>query len=233
KKGAFTGANKDKAGLLDKADRGCLFLDEIGEIEAGFQVKLLRAIEGGGFTPVGCSELHQPDLRIIAATNRNLTEMVKAGKMRSDFFYRVHVIPIHLPPLRERKEDIPLLTDYCLKAYDRKIRPRITAKIMDTLMNYTWPGNVRELQNVLYRFVTLKRLDLTGTVPSFDITPGEGTEADEAPLTTSLGDAVAAFEKQRINAALAECRWNRTHTAKHLRIGLRTLQRKMKQYGIQ
>ena len=119
KKGAFTGANADKSGLIDDADKGILFLDEIGEIKPNFQVKLLRAIEGGGFTPVGGSELHHPDFRIIAATNRNLAEKVKTGQMRSDFFYRVHVIPIYLPPLRDRKEDIPLLTDHFLKAYDR------------------------------------------------------------------------------------------------------------------
>lgn len=232
KKGSFTGANADKKGLLDEADKGSLFLDEIGEIETGFQVKLLRAIEGGGFTPVGGSEVHQPDFRIIAATNRNLTEKVKNGEMRSDFFYRVHVIPIYLPPLRKRKEDIPLLIEYCLKAYDRKIRPRVTSKIMDTLMNYTWPGNVRELQNVLYRFVTLKRLDLTGVDPSVEPAAAEVQTVAAAP-DASLADAMAGFEKQQITAALAACRWNRTQTAKRLKIGLRTLQRKMKQHGIQ
>ena len=233
-KGAFTGANTDKTGLLDEADQGSLFLDEIGEIETGFQVKLLRAIEGGGFTPVGGSGLHQPDFRIIAATNRNLTEKVKSGEMRSDFFYRVHVIPIYLPPLRKRKDDIPLLMEHFLKAYDRKIRPRITSKIMDTLMDYDWPGNVRELQNVLYRFVTLKRLDLTGAAPAVE---GDGTDpvlgAEIFEDDVSLADAVANFETQFISSALAQHRWNRTQTAKHLGVGLRTLQRKIKQLGIQ
>lgn len=231
KKGSFTGANADKKGLLDVADKGSLFLDEIGEITPGFQVKLLRAIEGSGFTPVGSSEVHKPDFRIIAATNKNLTENVKTGHMRSDFFYRVHVIPIHLPSLRERKEDIPLLAEHFLKAYDRNIRPRITSKIMDTLMNYTWPGNVRELQNVLYRFVTLKRLDLTGAAPAFEPQVQTAQTNDHSPAK-SLADAVAGFEKQQITAALAQCRWNRTKTAKALGIGLRTLQRKIKQYEI-
>ncbi len=238
KKGSFTGATADKIGLLDTADKGILFLDEIGEISPGFQVKLLRAIEGGGFTPVGGSDLHQPDFRIVAATNRNLTEKVKTGHMRSDFFYRVHVIPVHLPSLRERKEDIPLLTEHFLKAYDRKIRPRITSKTMDTLINYTWPGNVRELQNVLYRFVTLKRLDLTGSAPLSPSTPSmpgqiPAAQVDGSVQAASLADAVAGFEKQQITEALAQCRWNRTQTAKELRIGLRTLQRKLKQYQIQ
>jgi PAS domain S-box-containing protein len=229
KKGAFTGADTDKKGLLDEADHGCLFLDEIGEIRPDLQVKLLRAIEGGGYTPVGSREVSKPDFRIIAATSRNLTELVKAGRMRSDFFYRVHVIPIHLPPLRKRKEDIPLLAEHFFKAYDRKIRPTLTNRIMDTLMNYNWPGNVRELQNVLYRFVTLKRLDLAGDASLPAVEPS----ADETAAATSLPDAVARFEKRQIAAALAQCRWNRTRTANALGIGLRTLQRKMKVHQIQ
>jgi PAS domain S-box-containing protein len=229
KKGAFTGADADKKGLLDEADKGCLFLDEIGEIRPDLQVKLLRAIEGGGYTPVGSRQVNKPDFRIIAATSRNLTELVKSGRMRSDFFYRVHVIPIYLPPLRKRKEDIPLLAEHFFKAYDLKIRPMLTNRIMDTLMNYNWPGNVRELQNVLYRFVTLKRLDLAGeaTVPAND------QPAEETIFDASLPDAVASFEKRRITAALAQCRWNRTRTASALGIGLRTLQRKMKNHQIQ
>ena len=230
KKGAFTGATADKIGLLDQADGGSLFLDEIGEIKPDLQVKLLRAIEGGGYTPVGGSEVHRPDFRIIAATSRNLTERVKSGEMRSDFFYRVHVIPIHLPPLRNRMEDIPLLVEHFLMAYDRKLRPQITAKVMDTLMNYPWPGNVRELQNVLYRFVTLKRLDLTGgNVP---VQPAVDSAPNEQPDLTPLADAVENLERRLITATLAECRWNRTRAARALGIGLRTLQRKMKAYGI-
>ena len=230
KKGAYTGADTDKVGYLDQAHGGSLFLDEIGEIKQDLQVKLLRAIEGGGYTPVGGSDVRKPDFRIIAATSRNLAEMVKKGMMRSDFFYRIHVIPIHLPPLRERKDDIPLLVDHFMKAYDRKIRPKVTDRIIDTLMNYNWPGNVRELQNVLYRFVTLKRLDLVGdtlTMPAGEI------ESEEVPPDASLTRAVAAYEKKRITAALAQNRWNRTRTAKYLDIGLRTLQRKMKDYDIQ
>ncbi len=234
RKGAFTGATEDKQRYLDEADGGTLFLDEIGEIKPDLQVKLLRAIEGGGYTPIGSNEVRKPDFRIIAATSRNLTEMVQKGGMRSDFFYRVHVIPVHLPPLRQRKEDIPLLVEHFLQAYDRKMRPVISGNIKQSLMAYEWPGNVRELQNVLYRFVTLKRLDLTGeTVPETIAEPSVAeTPSTEIP-EGDLSDAIAAYEKQLIRTALVRCRWNRTQTAKALGIGLRTLQRKMKTFGIQ
>ncbi len=231
KKGAFTGADSDKKGLLEMADNGSLFLDEIGEIKPDLQVKLLRAIEGGGFTPVGGSEIKKPNFRIIAATNRNLSDLVKKGYMRSDFFYRIHVIPIHLPPLRERKEDIPLLTEYFLKAYDNKMHPKITARIIDTLTKHDWPGNVRELQNVIYRFVTLKRLDLAATTAAVPMDPEAGSAGDPQP--SSLPESVAAFERKQIISALTRHRWNRTQTARSLRIGLRTLQRKMKIYNIE
>jgi len=229
KKGAFTGADRDKKGFLCEADAGSLFLDEIGEIKPELQVKLLRAIEGGGYTPVGSNETLESGFRIIAATNRNLHDLIKKGKMRSDFFYRIHVIPIHLPPLRDRKEDIPLLVEHFLKAYDRKIRPPVTPAVINTLTDYNWPGNVRELQNVMYRFVTLKRLDLIGDITAI---PLETNDIPEEISRAALPEAVAAFEKRHISAALAEHRWNRTRTAKSLQIGLRTLQRKMNTYGI-
>jgi len=229
KKGAFTGADRDKTGFLCEADGGSLFLDEIGEIRPELQVKLLRAIEGGGYTPVGSNETRESGFRIIAATNRNLHDLIKKGAMRSDFFYRIHVIPIHLPPLRERKEDIPLLIEHFLKAYDRKMRPPVTPAVIETLTDYDWPGNVRELQNVMYRFVTLKRLDLVGDTASI---PLETNDIPGDIPKTSLPNAVAAFEERHIRAALAEHRWNRTRTAKSLKIGLRTLQRKMNNYGI-
>ncbi|MDJ0809810.1 MAG: sigma 54-interacting transcriptional regulator [Desulfobacterales bacterium] len=233
RKGAFTGATEDKQGYLDEADGGTLFLDEIGEIKPDLQVKLLRAIEGGGYTPIGSNEVRKPDFRIIAATSRNLTEMVQKGGMRSDFFYRVHVIPVHLPPLRQRKEDIPLLVEHFLQAYDRKMHPVISGNIKQSLMAYEWPGNVRELQNVLYRFVTLKRLDLTGeTVPETIAEPSVAAAPSTEIPDGDLSDAIAAYEKQLIRAALVRCRWNRTQTAKALGIGLRTLQRKMKTLGI-
>ena len=164
KKGAFTGATADKKGYLDQADGGTLFLDELGEISLMGQVKLLRAIEHGGFTPVGGAQIHRPDVRIIAATNRDLLERVNEGAMRRDFYYRIHVIPIHLPPLRERKADIPLLVEHFLKAYPSNKRfEYMDSEMLHAFMLYDWPGNVRELQNVLYQYLSLGTARL-GTV---------------------------------------------------------------------
>ena len=160
KKGAFTGANADKRGLLQQADKGTLFLDELGEIGPNLQAKLLRAIEGGGFTPVGGLKAETSDFRIIAATNQDLKQQMKKGLMRKDFFYRIHIIPIHLPPLRERKEDIPLLIEHFMQNYSpSKNLPTITAAVMEALTSYDWPGNVRELINTMHRYLTLKQLD--------------------------------------------------------------------------
>ena len=170
KKGAFTGATADKKGYLDQADGGTLFLDELGEISLMGQVKLLRAIEHGGFTPVGGSQIHRPNVRIIAATNRNLLERVNEGAMRRDFYYRIHVIPIHLPPLRERKSDIPLLVEHFLKAYPSNKRfEYMDSEMLHAFMLYDWPGNVRELQNVLYQYLSL------GTAHLGDTVIGEGS----------------------------------------------------------
>ena len=165
RKGAFTGAVIDKHGFLDLANGGTLFLDELGEIGQGMQVKLLRAIDGGGFTPIGGAQLRTPELRIIAATNRDVAEQVREGLIREDFFYRIHVIPIHLPPLRERKEDIPLIVEHFVEKLGKgKGLPPLTPQIMEALKSHDWSGNVRELQNTVYRYLTLKRLDFAGTL---------------------------------------------------------------------
>jgi transcriptional regulator with PAS, ATPase and Fis domain len=150
KKGAFTGAEQDKKGFLAMADGGTLFLDEIGEIGHGMQVKLLRVIEGYGYTPVGANTPVYKDIRLISATHRNLGELVKTGVMREDFFYRIDVIPIHIPPLRERPDDLPLLIEHFRQAYsDQAGLALLTGEILTAIQNYDWPGNVRELINVL------------------------------------------------------------------------------------
>ncbi len=230
KKGAFTGANKDKHGYLDLAYDGTLFLDEVGEIPINMQVKLLRAIEGGGYTPVGSTETKKPDVRIIAATNRELKEMVRQGKMRQDFLYRIHIIPVSLPPLRDRKEDIPLLVEHFLKEYDADKIPPLTQQVSRALQQYDWPGNVRELQNTINRFVTLKKLDFM----HLDLTDESLVESDiaiefeERPLAELLEE----FEKKVLLKCLDSVSWHQGNAADKLKIDRKTLYRKMKQYQI-
>ncbi len=250
KKGAFTGAHTDKHGFLDLADAGTLFLDEVGELTPVLQVKLLRAIEGGGYTPVGSNITKTSDFRVIAATNRNLMDLCRKGQMREDFFFRIHIIPITLPPLRQRTDDIPLLVEHFLRIYspDKKFAP-LPGQVMEALGNYDWPGNVRELQNVIQRYLTVKRLDfltpeaLSGR-PSQPRPPRAVEEepfySTAAPLPAAeddrsgagLRDATQGVEKNVIKEALDRNRWNKTKTALDLGISRKTLFRKMKQFGL-
>ncbi|MFA5903110.1 MAG: sigma 54-interacting transcriptional regulator [Desulfobacula sp.] len=231
KKGAFTGADRDKAGFLEIADQGTLFLDEIGEIDLNIQVKLLRAIEGAGYTPVGSTKLLRPDVRIISATNRDIKELIRKKAIREDFFYRIHIIPIYMPPLRERKEDIPLLVEHFLKTRDPGKRHLITAKIMDILLNYEWPGNVRELENTIHRFITLNRLDLIGV----DLVASN--RQDEITMAVSLENqdlpaVLEQVEKKMILDRLIKNKWSRDKTAKDLGVNRKALYRKIKLYGL-
>ncbi|PIE71425.1 MAG: Fis family transcriptional regulator [Deltaproteobacteria bacterium] len=233
KKGAFTGADRNHQGFLDKADGGTLFLDEIGEIALNMQVKLLRAIDGGGFTPVGSNAVKKPNLRIIAATNRNLMDHVKRNLMREDFFYRLHIIPIYLKPLRERKEDLPLLIEHFLKKFseDGKLPP-INGKVMETLSNYDWPGNVRELQNTLRRYISINELNLS---TDFTTAVGSGIERPAGSDPKSITDlklTVEAFEKQTIINVLQTCHWHRERAAAMMNIHRKTLFAKMKKYKL-
>ena len=233
KKGAFTGANMDKRGLLQSADKGTLFLDELGEIGPNLQAKLLRAIEGGGFTPVGGLEAETSDFRIIAATNKDLKQQVKKGLMREDFLYRIHIIPIHLPPLRERKEDIPLLIEHFMQNQPpSKNLPKITVAVMEALTSYDWPGNVRELINTMHRYVTLGEVDFLGEqtiAPGGEISNfGDNTRHGKI----ALDQAVADSEKTTILSALKNYDGHKTKTASALGISRATLFNKMKKYGI-
>lgn len=232
KKGAFTGATKDKPGFLDVANGGSIFLDEVGEIPISLQVKLLRAIEGSGYTPVGGTRSKTPDVRIIAATNRDLREAVKQGLMREDFLYRIHIIPIHLPPLRDRKEDIPLLVEHFMGQYDKEKVPSLSPKLMSLMQEYDWPGNVRELQNTIHRFVTLKKLDFMniGNAPiSYDALEGLEFETGDRSLDEIIGE----LEGKIIRKVLERNGWHQEKTAKELNIGRKTLFRKIKKYAIE
>ncbi|MBU3917358.1 sigma-54 dependent transcriptional regulator, partial [bacterium] len=233
KKGAFTGANTDKEGYLDLADQGTLFLDELGEIDLSLQVKLLRALEGGGYTPVGGQILKRPDVRVVAATNRDLQQLVREGKMREDFFYRVHIIPIHLPALRERKEDIPLLIEHFMRQYsnDQKISP-ISGQMLEGILNHNWPGNVRELQNVIHRFVSLNIVDFVQlstprTQPLVDVPMDMEIHAD-----VSYQEVMDKFEKKLLEESLKRNKWQRESTASYLGIPARTFYRKLKKHGL-
>jgi PAS domain S-box-containing protein len=233
-KGAFTGAGSDKKGFLETADGGTLFLDEIGEISLNMQVKLLRAIEGGGFTPIGSQKLLKPNLRIIAASNKDPVVLMKQGKMRSDFFFRIHVIPITLPPLREREDDILLLVDHFLKTFSKtESLSTLSPENLRTLRNYHWPGNVRELQNVIRRYIALRNFDfLSDSVHSESVDQIGNVDHSLTEALLSLQEAVARFEKNYILEALKKNRWQKGKTATILNVSRKTLFRKMKAHEI-
>jgi PAS domain S-box-containing protein len=203
RKGSFTVAHRDKEDFFDLARGGSLFLDELEALSPGMQTKLPRAIEGGGYMPVGGNKIRKTDVRIIAATNRNLTEQVEQGFMRDDFFYRMYVIAITIPPLRDRREDIPLLIDHFLKQYgDGTPQPMLSGKVLNALYDHGWPGNVRELQNTIQRFLTTGRLDFIGIRKPeiFDSIDISNTPFEQKSLP--LPEAVKTFEKRMITRML-------------------------------
>lgn len=219
-KGAYSGAHADSPGYLDIADGGTLFLDEVGELTVNMQAKLLRAIEGGGYRPVGSTKTISTDFRIISASNVALIDKVSSGEMRSDFFYRIQVIQIPIPPLRNRKQDIPLLVEHFLRKMENASGVvRIPGYIMDMLMEYDWPGNVRELRNVLQRYVTLDEIEFLAPVP------------EDALASVSSGlnlqDSVQHLEKSLISKAIQQAGGNRTRAAALLGISRRALFRKL------
>ncbi|MBT3255350.1 MAG: sigma 54-interacting transcriptional regulator [Deltaproteobacteria bacterium] len=233
KRGAFTGANIETHGFFGLSQGGTLFLDEVGELSPGMQVKLLRAIEGGGYSQVGSSVTLKRDVRIMAATNRDLAALVKAGAMREDFFYRIHVVGIRLPPLRDRKDDIPLLIDHFTRLHYGSEKPQtIPGHLLGELFSHDWPGNVRELQNVLHRYFAVKRIDfLEGPLAS---AKPEAVQDKEVPIADGVGlrQALEAFEKQYISQVLDRNRWHKVRTAVVLEIPERTFYRKLKRYRL-
>ncbi|MBI5592381.1 MAG: sigma-54-dependent Fis family transcriptional regulator [Deltaproteobacteria bacterium] len=234
RKGAFTGAATDKPGFLDSAHGGTLFLDEVGEIPLSLQVKLLRAIEGGGYTPVGGDKLVKTDFRVVAATHRDLRERVEQQKMRQDFYYRIHLIPLFMPPLRQRKEDLPLLVHHFLNTLGHgNSLHALPESVMREIQCYNWPGNVRELQNVIHRYVTLREIDL----PLAPDTPHAHEIASSMPPfrnnpLASLAEALNDAEKSVIVQSLQAHQWKRGRVAQILGIDRRTLFRKMKLHGL-
>ncbi|THB70904.1 MAG: PAS domain-containing protein [Gammaproteobacteria bacterium] len=227
-KGAFTGAHQAKEGFLDQADGGTLFLDEIGELDLNLQVKLLRAIERKEYSPVGQAAVKSSDFCIVAATNRNLLEEVNKGTFREDFYYRIHVIPITIPPLRERKDDIPLLVDHFLNVRGGGEGP-LPGKVMDALYNYHWPGNVRELQNSVSRYMTLKTLEFRD-----EVVVASDEDGGVVAIADDIGYAAAMdrFERSYILKLLDKKRWNRQAVAAEMGLSRRTLFRRMQKLGI-
>lgn len=233
RRGAFTGAERNKEGFFDVAHKGTLFLDEVGELHHTMQVKLLRALDRGEYIPVGDTTAKQANVRIIAATNRNLAELRQKGLIREDFFYRIDVVAITVPPLRDRKGDIPLLIDHFLEHYGAgKKRSDFSGKILESLYRYNWPGNIRELQNVLQRYLAVGRLDFNGIGVVEFIEKEDISDAEMNQENLELHEVVETFEKRYIARMLEHHHWNRTKTAVTLGIPRRTLHRKMKKFGL-
>ena len=237
-KGSFTGAAKDKRGLFEEADGGTLFLDEVGDLPVPLQVKLLRAIQEEEIRRVGDTKTIKIDCRLITATLKDLADAIKKGQFREDLYYRLNVLPIHLPPLRERKEDIPLLVDHFLVRLSEEMGKKVeklSAECHQALADYSWPGNVRELENTIERSMVLE----VGTVLSVDSLPDNIRNQEVNPALKaaanelSIKKMMAIMEQELIKKALEKTNGNRTWAAKLLEISHRALLYKIKRYGLE
>jgi transcriptional regulator with PAS, ATPase and Fis domain len=237
-KGSFTGALKDKKGLFEMADKGTFFLDEIGDTSPQMQVKLLRVIQEGTFMPVGATEMRRVDVRIVAATNRNLKEMVEQGTFREDLYYRLNVINIRVPPLRERKEDIPFLVEFFLnKIKEGQVGPKrmLTKRALERLFDYAWPGNVRELQNEIERLVVLSGEEnklMPELLSPKILETSEKSKVQGARVHGKLKDALEDLEREMIREGLRRTGWNKSKLAKELGISRAGLIMKVEKYGL-
>jgi DNA-binding NtrC family response regulator len=240
-RGAFTSAIASKKGLFEVADQGTIFFDEIGTISMETQAKLLRVIQEKEFMRLGATETIKVDARIIAATNIDLKKFVDEGRFREDLYYRLNVINIHLPPLRERKEDIPGLVEFFTKKYcEENIKPpyQFSSAALKVLMDYHWPGNVRELENVVERAVVLCQDEIIGRdlLPDTVLSPTTRfATLSSFPLTknTSLFEIIDAFERRVIIEMLEQTGWSQTEAADYFKIPLSTLNQKIKRHGIE
>ncbi|SMC25341.1 two-component system, NtrC family, response regulator HydG [Desulfacinum hydrothermale DSM 13146] len=228
-RGAFTGAHQNKRGLWEAADGGTLFLDEVGEIPPAFQVKLLRTLQEGTLRRVGSVKEIQVDVRIIAASNQDIEALVREGRFRKDLYYRINVVPIHLPPLRERPEDVEPLADSILERLSRRMgrkAPRLTEAARRRLSHYPWPGNVRELENTLERVLIFTKKDRIDAEDLHLQTSGTAPGCEEDDWNVPLKEV----ERRHILRVLARCGHNKTRAAAVLGIGTNTLWRKLKKY---
>ncbi|MBN2310315.1 MAG: sigma-54-dependent Fis family transcriptional regulator [Candidatus Hydrogenedentes bacterium] len=239
-KGAFTGAVGRRIGRFEQAHTGTLFLDEVGEIDPNIQTKLLRVLQEGEFERVGGTEAVQVDVRIVAATNRDLREAIQEGTFREDFFYRLNVFSMRVEPLRDRPDDIPALVDHFLRKFGAEMGKDIAGvddNIMDLLRRYPWPGNVRELENVLERAVvladgpTISREEIPPDM--FFLQEEPEPEPYAVPDSASLVERTDQLESEMIATALERFHWNKTKAADHLGLKRTTLQYKIKKYGLE
>ena len=237
-KGAFTGAQGSKLGRVELAEGGTLFLDEIGELESGLQAKLLRLLQDGQFSPIGGLEDKSVEVRVVCATNRNLEQEIEHGTFRQDLFYRINVVSLELPPLRERLVDVPVLVDYFLSYYNEKYNCQtkpITSATMRVFERSVWPGNIRELENLIKRYVILGSEEAihdgiashpNGT--NYEFVSGDG----QLSLKKLTKQASRELERKIILQVLQENRWNRKQTARILNISYRALLYKLKEAGV-
>jgi len=242
-RGAFTGADRDKKGLFELADQGTLFLDEVGDMSPDMQKKLLRTLQEGEVRPVGGKAVRKVDVRIVSASNKELDRLVRAGEFREDLYYRLKVLTIRLPPLRQRKEDVPALVEHFLRLHaPRGRRPqRLAAGVMEALVAYEWPGNIRELENEVKRMIALGDEEITMDVLSDGVRRGPrgsalagapGGPAADGPVG-NLVELVEGIEKREITRALEQAAGNKTRASELLGISRFTLQRKLEKYGLE
>jgi two-component system, NtrC family, response regulator PilR len=238
-KGAFTDAHQNKKGLFEAAHRGTLFLDEVGETPPAMQVKLLRALQEKKIRRVGATEETEVDVRLVAATNRPLEALLREGRLREDLFYRLNVIPIHLPPLRERREDIPLLAESFLRRFTQEMGKnvvKISSEAMQRLAKHAWPGNVRELENVIERAVALETHEavLPERLPEALISDGARPMPPSSALGEgfSLDDHLRSVELDLVRRALNDAAGSRTEASKRLGITPRSLRYLMRKHRL-
>jgi transcriptional regulator with PAS, ATPase and Fis domain len=237
-KGSFTGAVKDRKGYFELADGGTLFMDEIGDISQAMQVKLLRVLQDGSFTPVGGGDQKKTKVRIVAATNRDLKKMVEDGSFRQDLYFRLNVINVAVPPLRDRKEDLVLLAEHFLakSAKEKNIEPReLSKRAMEKMFDYGWPGNIRELENEMERVTVLSGTDTKIVPESLSPRIREATEKQKsqgARVFGKLKDALEELEIQMIREGLRRTGWNKSKLSKELGISRAGLIMKVEKYGL-
>jgi DNA-binding NtrC family response regulator len=235
-RGAFTGAIRDKIGKFEQADKGTLLLDEIGEMSPHLQAKLLHVLQDGEFSRLGGKKPVKVNVRVIAATNKKLKEAVLKGEFRNDLYFRLNVIKLEVPPLRERREDIPLLCNYFLEKYrDRYQSPvqQFPKDLMESLLRYDWPGNVRQLENVVKRYLILPDADVTSELRSSSSEPvAQPVQTANVSLKEVAGHAAEVAEKEVVLRVLEETNWNRKESARRLKISYKALRNKLKKWQL-